>query len=126
LFQLTGCFERSVYKEEKSSERFAPREYYRNHLSFNDTGAYSTASLVDKMKQEILKENYVKHAIVIKQKNKYIVAIQMNAYHYEKAKNISIRYKKHWEDKWKVPVEVMYTPIDFRRAEKMTKNRKRA
>jgi hypothetical protein len=126
LFQLTGCFNQSVYREDEESARFEPREYYRNHIRFSDAGYYSASSLADEMKREITNENLVKHAIVIKQEKTYIVALQLKAYHYKKGLSLSSQYKKYWEEKWKVPIEVTYTPSDYRRAENLLKAKKRA
>jgi hypothetical protein len=126
LFQLTGCFNDSVYKKAEDSPVFEPREYYRKHISYSDTGVFTAASLAEEMKREITKEDVIKRAIVIKQNEKYIVAIKIKAYHHKKAELLSERYKKHWEQKWKIPVEVTYKPEEFRKAEKMMKTKKRA
>ncbi|WNB93447.1 hypothetical protein [Bacillus sp. NEB1478] len=126
LFQLTGCFNHSVYREEKDSARFEPREYYRNHVPFSETGFYSSSSLADEMKREITNEDLVKHAIVIKKEKTYFVALQLKAYQVKNGKSLSSQYKKYWEDKWKVPIEITYSPIDYRRAENLLKTKKRA
>jgi hypothetical protein len=126
LFQLTGCFNDSVYKKEKDSPVFQPREYYRKHISFSETGVFTAASLAEEMKNEITKDALVKHAIVIKQEKNYLVAINIKAYHQKEAEALSRHYKKYWEEKWKIPVEVTFTPNDYRKAEKMLRTKKRA
>jgi hypothetical protein len=114
LFQLTGCFEQSIYRD---NTEFAPREYYRNQLTLEEAG-YFSSSLEEKMKKEITADPLVRHAVVSKQGAKYIVAIKVKAYQYKKAKKLSIRYKQYWENKWKVPVEVTYQPNNYREAQK--------
>ncbi|RZT22269.1 MULTISPECIES: hypothetical protein [Fictibacillus] len=126
LFQLTGCFNDSVYKKDKDSPVFQPREYYRKHISFSETGVFTASSLAEEMKDEITKDTFVKHAIVIKQDNKYLVAIKIKAYHRKKAEAISKQYKEYWEEKWKIPVEVTFSPNDYRKAELMLRTKKRA
>ncbi|MBY6035401.1 hypothetical protein KUV80_01970 [Fictibacillus nanhaiensis] len=78
------------------------------------------------MKKEITENALVKHAIVIKQNKKYIVAIKIKAYHRKDGEAISKYYQKYWEDKWKIPVEVTFTPSDYRKAQKLVKTKKRA
>ena len=126
MFQLTGCFNDSVYKKDKDSPVFQPREYYRKHISFSETGVFTASSLAEEMKDEITKDTLVKHAIVIKQDNKYLVAIKIKAYHRKKAEAISKQYKMYWEEKWKIPVEVTFNPNDYRKAEIMQRTKKRA
>jgi hypothetical protein len=127
MFQLTGCFNDSVYKKGENSPVFQPREYYRKHLSYSEAGVFSASSLAEEMKNEITNEDIVKRAIVIKQENKYLVAINIKAYHLKKAEALSKQYKEYWEMKWKIPVEVTFTPRDYRKAEKMhLKTKKRA
>lgn len=126
LFQLTGCFNDSVYKKDKDSPVFQPREYYRKHISFSETGVFNASSLAEEMKDEITKDALVKHAIVVKQDKKYIVAIEIKAYHQKKAESLSKQYKKYWEEKWKIPVEVTFTPKDYRKAQRLQRTKKRA
>ncbi|MCM3716908.1 hypothetical protein [Fictibacillus phosphorivorans] len=126
MFQLTGCFNDSVYKKDKDSPVFQPREYYRKHISFSEIGFFNATSLAEEMKDEITRDALVKHAIVIKQDKNYLVAIKMKAYHRKKAQVISEQYKKQWEEKWKIPVEITYDPNDYRKAEIMMRTKKRA
>jgi hypothetical protein len=126
LFQLTGCFDGSVYRKGDDVAAFGPREYYRKHISFTDAGFFRASSLAEEMEREITKEELVKHAIVIKQEQGYEVAIKMKAYHYKKAREISERYKKNWEAKWKVPVRITFSPEEYRRTEKISRIKKRA
>jgi hypothetical protein len=126
LFQLTGCFNESVYKKGGEVAAFGPREYYRKHISFSDAGVFSASSLAEEMKREILSEKLVKHAVVVKEQERYVVAIKMKAYHYKNGGQISKYYKKHWEEKWKIPVHITFSPEDYRRAEKASKIKKRA
>ncbi|MFE1243826.1 hypothetical protein ACFW35_06815 [Fictibacillus sp. NPDC058756] len=124
MFQLTGCFNDSVYKKDKDSPVFQPREYYRKHISFSETGVFTASSLAEEMKNEITKDTLVKHAIVVKQDSKYLIAIKIKAYHQKKAEAISKQYKEYWEKKWKIPVEVTFTPNDYRKAEKLLRTKK--
>jgi hypothetical protein len=78
------------------------------------------------MKNEITKDALVKHAIVVKQDKKYVVAIKIKAYHQKKAEELSKQYKEYWEEKWKIPVEVTFTPNDYRKAEQLLRTKKRA
>jgi hypothetical protein len=126
LFQLTGCFNDSVYKKEKDSPVFQPREYYRKDIGFTETGVFTAATLAEEMKNEITEDALVKHAIVIKQNENYLVALKIKAYDQKKAEAISRHYKKYWEEKWKIPVVVTFTPTDYRKAEKMQRTKKRA
>jgi hypothetical protein len=126
LFQLTGCFNDSVYKKDKDSPVFQPREYYRKHISFSETGVFNASSLAEEMKDEITKDALVKHAIVVKQDKKYLVAIEIKAYHQKKAESLSKQYKIYWEEKWKIPVEVTFTPKDYRKAQRLQRTKKRA
>lgn len=124
LFQLTGCLNNSIYKKEEGSPGFEPREYYRKHISFSDIGVFSASSLAEEMKREIKKDKLIKHAIVWKDDNKYVVAIKVKAYHLKEAEGLSKKYKQNWEDKWKIPVEITFTPSDYRKAEKMLATKK--
>jgi hypothetical protein len=122
LFQLTGCLNDSIYKE--GSPVFGPREYYRKQISFSDTGVFSASSLAEEMKREIKKDTLIKHALVWKEDKKYVVAIKVKAYHFKEAEGLSKKYKEIWEDKWKIPVEITFTPSDYRKAEKILATKK--
>ncbi|KZE68456.1 hypothetical protein AWM68_16410 [Fictibacillus phosphorivorans] len=124
LFQLTGCLNGSVYKKEEGSPSFQPREYYRKHISFSDTGVFNASSLAEEMKREITKDKHIKHAIVLKDEEKYVVAIKVKAYHHKEAAEMSKKYKRLWEKKWRVPVEITFTPGDYRKAEKLLATKK--
>jgi hypothetical protein len=119
LFQLTGCFNHSVYKKEEGSPVFEPREYYRKHLGLTDAGVSHHSSLAEEMKEEIKKEPYIKHAIVLKHGEQYLVSIKVKAYHQKKAEALSKKYKEMLEDKWKVPIKITFKPSDYRKAERM-------
>ncbi len=124
MFQLTGCLNESVYKKEEGSPGFQPREYYRKHISFSETGVFNASSLAEEMKREITKDRLIKHAIVLKDEEKYVVAIKVKAYHHKEAEALSKKYKQFWEDKWKIPVDITFTPGDYRKAEKLLATKK--
>ncbi|WP_137788811.1 hypothetical protein [Bacillus sp. E(2018)] len=118
LFQLTGCFNDSIYKKDETSPEFQPREYYRKHISFSEAGVSTASSLAEEMKREIKKDKFIKRAAVVKKEEKYVVAIQMKSYHYKKADLLSRKYKKAWEEQWKIPIEITFNPEEYRKVER--------
>ncbi|MGA4719320.1 hypothetical protein [Fictibacillus nanhaiensis] len=118
LFQLTGCFNDSIYKKDETSPEFQPREYYRKHVSFSEAGVSTASSLAEEMKREIKQNKFIKRAVVVKKEGKYVVAIQMKSYHYKKAELLSKKYKLAWEEKWKIPIEITFKPEEYRKVER--------
>ncbi|ANC77954.1 hypothetical protein ABE65_014580 [Fictibacillus phosphorivorans] len=118
LFQLTGCFNDSIYKKDESSPEFLPREYYRKHISLSEAGVSTASSLAEQMKREIKKDKFIKRAVVVKKEGKYVVAIQMKSYHYKKADLLSKKYKQTWEEQWKIPIEITFNPEEYRKVER--------
>jgi hypothetical protein len=118
LFQLTGCFNDSIYKRDETSPKFQPREYYRKHVSFSEAGVSNASSLAEEMKREITKDKSIKRAVVVKDGGKYVVAIQMKSYHYKKAESLSKKYKLAWEEQWRIPIEITFNPGEYRKVER--------
>ncbi|MET3727712.1 hypothetical protein ABID52_001293 [Fictibacillus halophilus] len=118
LFQLTGCFNDSIYKKDETSPEFQPREYYRKHISFSEAGVSTASSLAEEMRREITKDKLIKRAVVIKEDGKYVVAIQMKSYQYKKAASLSKKYKQAWEEQWEIPIEITFEPGEYRKVER--------
>jgi hypothetical protein len=126
LFSLTGCqtFENSIYKK-GSVTPFEPREYYRTFLDSKDVGTAFLSEVEDHsyIRNELLTNKQVQDAIILKNNNKYVIAIKPNRFHRSNKEGIINHINKVVQSNGISAYEIYTHPKKYRLANLLYKRR---
>ncbi|OZM57777.1 hypothetical protein CIB95_05270 [Lottiidibacillus patelloidae] len=124
---LISCetFEQSIYKIDDQEKPFAPREYYRasqmNNISMGV--ALMNSSLVEEgILSEILSHKHINDAVVLRQKDKYYIAVKPKRFSRPHSEMIKSELTAIMANK-DIAVEVFTKPRHYRLAKQLSKKR---
>jgi hypothetical protein len=127
VFLLGGCdaLNHSIYKKQEGIA-FKSREYYRTHLSKGFIGIAIANELEEhkQMKKKVLSHSYVRDAVILRDKDKVMIAVKPEPFARVHKHEITRQLKSIMKKDGNIACEVFVQPEKYRLAKKIQLTRK--